>query len=252
MRYVEPEPREAPVPTSTPPPTNHPTPTPTPTPTATPVPTPPPPPPPPGTPSLTLKKSAVFTNRVDASGQPTPVAGINAAPGDEIAYSLVTSNVGTATSKNHSVTESLNDVLEYGDITDFGGGSLDSASDTLIWKPVDIPAGGEVTNVFKVKIKPSGDPAYSRPRSSSDPLSYDLRMDNIYGNAVSVPIGLPNVPPPKVIETTTQSLPETGASTGLIWVTIFAALCVYFYSRNRQLVREVSILRGDYNGGHAQ
>jgi LPXTG-motif cell wall-anchored protein len=51
------------------------------------------------------------------------------------------------------------------------------------------------------------------------------------------------------VEGASTSLPETGAGTSTLIVLFIAGLSLFFYFRNRQLVKEIRILRNDYQGG---
>lgn len=233
-----------PLPTPTPPPPPLPTPpppAPAPVPTPTPSPTPTPTPAPPGTPKLSQAKKAEYLNRTGADGKALDATTAPAAAGDLIQYTLTTSNSGTAVAPVYQPIEAISDILEYADIADYRGST--SSNGVLSWIPQDIPAGGNIVNTFVIKVK---EPIPTTPKSSTDPLSFDLRMDNVYGNKISVNI-LP--PPTKQIETQTQALPQTGAGTSLVVMAFFIALSLYFYLRNRQLITEVKILRVDHNPG---
>lgn len=161
--------------------------------------------------------------------------------GDQIEYTLTTSNTGNGDYNGYLITEDIGDILEYADVTDLGGASLKDG--VLTWPGQDIPAGGIVVKKFSIKVK---DPVPSTAKSTSDPLSFDLRMDNTYGQTVQIPVA---PPVPKQIETKAGELPQTGAATSLVITCLFVALCVYFFLRNRQLTTEVQLLRAEYNPG---
>ncbi len=226
-----------PPPTPLPPPPPPPLPPPPP-----PVVIPPPPPPPPVIPPQRYK-SAIYVNRLDANGKPTLAISAKAEAGDVIEYTLTTKNVGSVTIPRYEVSEELADVLEYADIINPGGAT--AVNSALIWPAKDIPPNGQITNTFRIKVKT---PVPVTPVSISDPLSFDLRMDNVYGEEVAISL---LVPPPKQFEAASAALPETGAGSSLLLVATFVALTVFFYARNRQLVTEVSILRVDHNNGAA-
>lgn len=214
-------------PTPTPRPTSTPTPTSTPRPTPTPT--------PPIITSIQLAKSAVNTTQgVDAT---TTKANAN----DVIRYTLATKNAGNAPSRDYIVTEHIEDILEYADVTNLGGATLTNG--VLTWPAATIAAGATLTYNFETTLKT---PIPETPVSTSDPQSFDLCMDNVYGNLVRV---CTIAPPAKQIEAATQSLPQTGAGTTILAVLAFAGLIIYFYLRNRQLITEIKILRHDYNGG---
>ncbi|HEY6737016.1 MAG TPA: PKD domain-containing protein [Candidatus Saccharimonadia bacterium] len=160
--------------------------------------------------------------------------------GDQIRYSLTTKNAG-GIAGDYTVVEHIDDILEYADVTDTGGATL--AKGVLTWPAVSIDPGATLLKTFSVKIK---SPVPSTPLGVSDRFSYDLRLDNIYGNQVSITVA---PPPAKQIEGASTSLPDTGAATSTLIILAVAFLAVYFYFRNRQLMTEIHILRGSYQGG---
>lgn len=192
-------------------------------------------PPPVVPPNITQQKSALNVT------QATDATAVTAQAGDEIRYTLLTGNSGGSTAKNVAVADNIGDILEYADVVDAGGATLNGS--TLSWQPVSIPAGTQVTNRFTIRVK---DPVPSTPQSTSDPKSFDLHMDNVYGNLISIIVA---APPAKQIEVASAALPQTGAGTTTVIILIVAAIIAYFYYRNKQLLTEIKILRGDYQGG---
>jgi uncharacterized repeat protein (TIGR01451 family) len=162
--------------------------------------------------------------------------------GETLEYSISQRNSGSQTEKDYVFSENLNDVLEYADVTEPGGGNL--SNNTLTWAKQDIKSGDTVTKKFKVKIK---DPVPATPAARSDPQSFDGCMDNVFeGKNTRVCV---NIPVPKVIEQASQQLPNTGPGLDIALGTGFAAIVAYFFFRNRQLIKELTILRKEYNGG---
>ena len=196
-----------------------------------------------GTPSISIAKSAILVSA--ANGSRKDANGTTAQPGDTIEYKLTTSNNGTAGAKNYVISEVLSDVLEYADVDDRRGGTLQDGR--IIWPPVTIGKGSSAVETFTVRVKSV---LPTTAMSTSNPQSFDMRMDNAYGNVVS--IGLP-APLPKQVEAATATLPDTGPSTSSFIVVLLAAAIAFFYYRNRQLILEVQLLRGDHHGnGGAQ
>lgn len=195
------------------------------------APPPPPPPPPPLTPKMVPSKAVSNITKHVANANKTM-----AAAGDVLEYKLTTKNTGNGKG-SITVNEDISDILAYADVIKAGGARLDSGR--LIWPPVTIAAGSQVVDTFQVKVK---NPIPATPATPNDPKLYDLKLDNIYGNAVEVKLP---APPAKQIEVTTQQLPQTGASTSSALILLVVAGMVYFYLRNRQLVRELKMLRVD-------
>ena len=246
---VPPKPVPAPIhtPTPTPTPTRIPTPTPVPAPVPTPTQTPTPVTPivvPVTTaPNLVEHKSALnVTQNKDATTQA-------AAAGDVIRYTLTVTNSG-GRSADFAFTDDLTDVLEYADVTDTNGGSVTAGPNPgmtqISWPKTTIAANSTATKLITITVK---NPVPPTPAGISDPQSFDLRMDNVFGDTIHIPV---TPPPAKQIETAAATLPDTGAGTSATVVIVFATFVIYFYARNKQLMTELKVLRGDYQGGSGQ
>ncbi len=184
---------------------------------------------------LSLSKAAVnITRNTDATRQP-------AVGGESIRYTLTTRNSGGQEAKSYQVKEDLTDVLEYATLVETGGGTLQGT--ILSWPTTDIKAGGQLVRTFTVTVK---SPVPATPTGISDRNSYDLKMDNVYGNDVRVEI---EAPAPKQIEQVAHELPATGPGASLLATLIFSALVLYFFARNRQLIAEIKVLRADHERG---
>jgi PKD repeat protein len=183
-----------------------------------------------------------LTQNIDATTKP-------ANAGDLIKYHLTTKNIGAAAG-SYVVVEHIEDILEYADVTDATGATVSAdpnaaiASDSVLtWPAVTIQPGETLNTTFTVRIK---DPIPATPVGISDKNSYDLRLDNVYGNTVEITL---TPPVAKQVEIASQTLPDTGAPTGTIIVLVVSGLSLFFYLRNRQLLSEIRLLRGEYQGG---
>ncbi len=184
--------------------------------------------------SFTKNKTALNTTQnIDATKQP-------AHSGDNITYSLTTKNVG-GTAENYSVVEHIEDIAEYADVTEANGAVI--TDNVLTWPGVIIQPGQTLTKTFIVKVK---DPIPATPIGLSDRYSFDLRMDNVYGSQVQISI---QPPAAKQVEIASATLPATGPGTSTLIVLFIAGMSLFFYFRNRQLMKEIRILRNDYQGG---
>ncbi len=184
--------------------------------------------------AFTKAKSALnLTQNIDATTKP-------AQAGDVIRYTLTTKNVG-GTADSYAVVEHIEDVMEYASVTDFGGATLQNG--VMTWPAVIIKPGATLTKTFTTTVM---NPIPPTPVGLSDKFSYDLRMDNVYGNTVSISL----VPPfAKQVEGASTSLPAAGPGTASIIVLAISFITLFFYFRNRQLNAEVKLLRGQYQGG---
>mgnify|MGYP003385463655 CR=1 FL=1 len=185
-------------------------------------------------PAFTKSKTALnLTQNIDATTRP-------ARAGDQIKYNLMTKNTG-GTASGYVVVEHIDDILEYANVT--GPNGATQAGSTLTWPTAVIKPGETLVQTFVVQVK---SPVPATPAGLSDPLSYDLQMDNVYGNQVSIKL---EAPLPKQVEVAAASLPQTGTGASTFIVLLVAGLAVFFYARNRQLAAEVRLLRHDYQGG---
>lgn len=184
-------------------------------------------------PKVTLSKSAANLTILSA-GKPTDATKQPANAGDLIEYTLKTTNTGDGDKKDYVVTENINDILDYADVADRRGATLKEG--ILTWPKATVKAGSTLEQTFVIRVK---SPIPETPRSISNPDAFDLIMNNVYGNEVNVPLA---IPPAKQVEIASASLPSTGPVENAL-VMIFFALVIYFYFRNRQLAREIQILR---------
>lgn len=83
-------------------------------------------------------------------------------------------------------------------------------------------------------------------QGASNNTSYDCVMTNTFGNAVEIGV---NCPTPKVIEQVTSELPKTGATENMLFIGIVLAIAVYFYTRTREINKEIRLVRKNVNIG---
>jgi len=162
----------------------------------------------------------------------TDANGKTAQPGDTIIYTLYAKNTGQATVKAFLMQENLSDVMDYADVVNLDGGSIDNTTGEVSWPTVDIKAGATLSHQITVQVK---NPIPQTPASISDPGHFDLIMTNVYGNTINI-----NVPgsPAKTIETQSTTLVNTGPGTSLFIAGGIMVLAGYFYARSRLLAKE--------------
>jgi hypothetical protein len=161
---------------------------------------------------------------------------------DRIEYTIYAENSGTA-STTITLEEHLGDVLEYASLRNNGGGSFNDDDKILSWGEVTLEPSQREERKFVVDVN-SEIPA--TPRGVSDPGSYDCRMDNAFGNTVSINVNCSVV---KVAEQTVSELPKTGAGTNIVFGASLLVIVTYFYARSRQTSKEVRLIRRDFNTG---
>lgn len=171
--------------------------------------------------------------------------------GDRLEYHLKVTNIGKVTG-TFTLKDSLADVLEYADLIDSGGATLTKLDRNtsvenvgmLAWPSVEIKPGQTIEKIVNVNVKAV---IPSTAQSPGNHASYDCRMTNAFEeNTTTV---LVNCPTPKVVETTVNELPHTGASENMIFAGVVLAVVVYFYARSRQVKKEVRLIRRDLNAG---
>ncbi len=168
--------------------------------------------------------------------------GTKANPGDSIEYTLSVKNLSKQERKGFVMEENMEDVLEYADIIDASGAQFtEKPVRMLSWAPVDIQPNETISRTILIKIK---SPLPSTPASTSDPLSHDMKLVNVYGDTVV--IDLPSNPI-KTVEHTVSVLPSTGTGTNVFISTMLIATVVYFYFRNRLMVKELGLVRQQFN-----
>ncbi|MCA9330561.1 DUF11 domain-containing protein [Candidatus Saccharibacteria bacterium] len=169
--------------------------------------------------------------------------GTTAHAGDTITYTLRAKNTGSVEVKTFAIEENIGDILDYADVTDAHGGTLDKATNIIKWPAGSIAGGVTMEQKLTVKVK---DPIPQTTKSSSNPGTYDLTMTNVYGNKVDIKL------PGNVVKTTEQvttTLPNTGPGTSLLIGFVVTTVIAYFFARSRLMVTELAIAREEYSGG---
>ena len=172
-------------------------------------------------------------------------------PGDRLEYRLTVRNVGNTTG-SYTIEDNLADVLEYADIVDLGGGVLIKAGpdvavekvNNVVWASASIKPGATIEKIVNVQVKSS---VPATPQGLGNQESYNCQMVNDFsGHGTVVKL---NCPPPKVVEQVVAELPHTGVTENMIFAGSVLTVVVYFYARNRQLKKEVRLIRRDLNSG---
>lgn len=169
--------------------------------------------------------------------------GTTARAGDTITYTLRAKNTGSVEVKSFSIEENIGDILDYATVTDLHGGTLDDTTKIARWPAGSIAGGATMERKITVKVK---DPIPQTTVSASNPGTYDLKMTNVYGNAVEIKL------PGNVVKTTEQvttTLPNTGPGTSLMIGFVVTSVIVYFFARARLMATELVIAREEYAGG---
>lgn len=165
-----------------------------------------------------------------------------AQPSDRITYTLSAHNKSPEP-KDFTFSEHVSDILEYADIVDTRGGSLDLQKKTLTWPVQTAAANTTLTQTFVIRLK-THLPATAQ--GSSNPHSYDCLITNTFGTTTQTPV---QCPPAKLIEPFAALLPRLTAAEGITTSAIFFILSLYLYLRARQQKEEIRLIRRDVNEG---
>jgi hypothetical protein len=139
--------------------------------------------------------------------------------------------------------EKLDDVLEYASLIDNGGATFNGENETLTWPDITVEPGQQQSRTFVVEMN-STIPAIAE--GTSDRTSFNCIMTNTFGNSVDINV---ECPPAKQVEQVVSELPKTGPTENLIFAGSVLAVVTYFYTRSRQLKKEVRLIRRDLHAG---
>jgi uncharacterized repeat protein (TIGR01451 family) len=186
-----------------------------------------------------------ITRSVDATN--LSLSGKNAAssvanPGDRIQFNLHTTNTGPS-KINVVAQDNLADLLEYATVIDAGGGTFDQSAKIISWGTVALENKQVDVRSFVVQVN---DSISATPRAADNPLSYDCMITSVYGNTLNVSLSCPLG---KQLENTVRQLPGAGVGANIAFAASILLVVVYFYSRSRQLNRELKVIRRDFNVG---
>ncbi len=160
-----------------------------------------------------------------------------------LTYSLYAKNTSNSVAvKGFVIEENLSDVLDYSNVVDLHGGTLDDQN-VVSWPGVDIDVGSTVTKQITVKVK---NPIPQTPISSSNPGTYDCTMTNVFSDTVNVKVKC------GVAKTTEQigtALPNTGPGETLAVSFVVTVVAGYFLARSKLMSKELDLLKVEYTSG---
>lgn len=162
-------------------------------------------------------------------------------PFDRIAYTLSINNTGNM-DITVPVTVSIEDILEYAQLFDRGGGNFTAYAKKLSWPEVSLTAGETVTRNFIVQILPT---IPSTARGSYITSSYDCSLDLTFGNTSSIPVACPIA---KNIEQLTSNLPNLSVKANLTFAVSLLVTVLYLSLRSKQLLHEIYVIRHNHLG----
>lgn len=163
---------------------------------------------------------------------------------DVIEYILSVKNTGSVKFVDFRMQENMNDVLEYADILELDGGTLNEDEGIITWPATDIAADQTLQKKITVQVKAE---IPQTPASASDPGSYDLIMTNVFYDK-SIHISLP-ASPEKQIEIVSKTLPNTGPGESMAVAFVIVTVAGYFFARSRLMGQELDIIKHEYSAG---
>lgn len=183
--------------------------------------------------NIIKSKTATSASRgfVDASSE-------KAYANDQISYTIAVENAGLEM-RTIKIEDYLGDVLEYASVINNGGGILNKETKTLYWPEIALGPKSKQTRTFIVRLLNSI-PATAHGKKNS--TSYDCIMTNTFGNSVNVSV---DCPMPKIVESIATELPKIGLIENIIFSVIVLFISSYFYLRNRQMKKEIQLIRKD-------
>jgi len=186
-----------------------------------------------------IVKSKVSTNSSQGFIKASKVA---AKAGDQISYSLTIENSGLS-STTSKLEDNISDVLEYTTLIDNGGGTLNENTGVLSWSDVTLKPKDKQTRTYTVKVLEN---IPLTAQGLSNDTSYDCKITNTFGNSIDINVDCPT---PKVIEKVAAELPKTGPTENMVFIGIVLSVATYFYTRTRQVKKEIRLIRRDTSAG---
>lgn len=173
--------------------------------------------------------------------QNTPYGAAHAS--DRLTYTLTATNTDKINSHSFTFAQSLTDLLEYADISDTQGATLDTRSQTIHWPPVDIAPNETKERYYTARLK-SQIPATAQGKSNLH--SFDCVIQSTFGNTALTPVSCPLV---KHIEAATKELPITPTPYLILFTAVVGFLTLFYYARSLQQKEEIRLIRHDANEG---
>ncbi|HEX9679205.1 MAG TPA: hypothetical protein VGA08_01120 [Candidatus Saccharimonadales bacterium] len=171
--------------------------------------------------------------------------GTTAQPGDTIIYEIAAENVGSQADEV-LFQEDIADILEYADLIDSDDASISDDGNVLSWGLIEVKPDQEIIKRITVRIK---DPIPASPSPANNLESNNLELRNVWHHkTVVIKVPRPIVKTPEVLA---ESLPNTGPTANVAISFGLIMLSAYFYSRNRQLTKELKLVSVEYASGGA-
>lgn len=193
--------------------------------------------------TLSLQKSDPFTLSKRAYNNTQNQEFTTAKPSDRITYTLSAKNTDKEQTQSFTFAENLSDILEYADVINTHGGTLDTRAQTISWPVVELAPEETQHREFTVRLKPH---LPATAVGVSNPHSFDCIMKNSFGNSILTPV---ECPPSKLVERAVSELPDVASSTAFTISVTIAIVTLFLYIRSLHYKEEVRLIRRDVNEG---
>ena len=162
--------------------------------------------------------------------------------GDQISLTISIKN----TSNSIITTEfkqNISDILEYSNLIDYGGWTLDEQNGDIYWPDVTLNPNELQIRKYVIKIM---DPIPQNPINKTVLTSYDNIIDSNFGTTVRIKVERSFN---KNIELILLQLPKVNILTNIVFTVILFIIILYFYTRNVELKKELYLIKKDTSSG---
>ncbi len=136
-------------------------------------------------------------------------------PQDVIVYTLTAENQTEEVIPGYIMEVNISEITDKASLVDASGAAYNSATNSLVWTPLDIPANESITKTFSVKVN-------SLPANTSNSV---LKVK--FNNELAIDVSTPQVSGSNhpVQPTTPLTAPKSGASE---WIPVLLAIISTF------------------------
>src|SRR6185436_16526746 len=131
-----------------------------------------------------LLSVSAFNQTKNQSATSTP-----AQAGDTIVFTLNAENQSDKVIEGYILQANLSGITDKATFLDASGAQYDSAINSLVWTPLDIPAHGSITKTFSVRTNqlPVGQTSSIMKFSFNNEISIMISPARVAGNSTTVP-----------------------------------------------------------------
>lgn len=109
---------------------------------------------------------------------------VTASPDDIVMYTLTAENQSDKTIPGYVVEAQISEITDKATLTEASGASYNSATDSLVWTPLDIPANDSITKQFTVRVNPTvaGSPSTAMKIKFNNELVVSIAPQQVAGS----------------------------------------------------------------------